>query len=276
VRALRHETVLVAVTCPLNQVHLDPVRFYDGQMAGHNERNIEEDSAPTAEDLQVAQGIFEALFRSYIEDGSIAIEGRDPSDIIMEFRAEVAKIVSGETELRGVRDHRDTLLAAARAEAEKRRDEIAIILYATWIEHSINGMLALAFERKGHAENVINPLMRELRLHTKASALWKLAGLRDIGADNLRLLGQVIEFRNSLVHYKWPAHDISLLEQRSLQLRDIVVRVEELIGTLFSIETDTFWIGRETEIIGHFREDAARRRRDLAQHSCEATDEPDS
>ncbi len=219
-------------------------------MADSNEKYTD------AYNKRLLHNIGEMGFRTLIEDGSIEIAGRDPVDIVEEYKAIILK---GGIEWRGIRDHRDTLLTRARAEAEERHDEVAVILYATWMEHSINGILVLAFEREGHTAEVVTPLIRELRLQTKASALWRIAGLRDIGEENLTFLGQVSEFRNSLVHYKWQAHDLDLLHQRSVQLRSIIERVEELVDVLLSIETDTFWDGRETEIIEYFREDSARR-----------------
>jgi hypothetical protein len=202
-----------------------------------------------------ARELFEVVFRSYIENGAIEIGTRSADEIIGEFREVISDdVAQPDFEWRPIFDHRAKLLERAAAEATDGDANIAATLYATWLEHFVNGILALTFLRRGYNESTITPLLRELRLPTKASALWEIAGLHPIGDQNLRLIEQLLAFRNSFVHYKWkvvPEAD----EKRSRdQLRSTLSQMDAFTELLLRIESEELWSGREDEIIQRFRE----------------------
>jgi hypothetical protein len=210
--------------------------------------------------LWVVQGVVEVIFRGLVEDGTIEIGNRSIAEILEDYKRMADEIIDdGGEALRGVVDYRKSLLERARAEAEEAHDEMAVTLYAMWIEHFINGMLTRAFERKDYEMKVVMPLLRELRLQTKASALWAIAGLPVIDKESMRLIDQIIQFRNAFVHYKWLTYDDLVFHARDGQLRAIVEQSDGLISTLLAIESATFWNGRDNEIIECLREDVARR-----------------
>jgi len=214
------------------------------------------DPSHEAIDPQLIQDLFEVLLRAYVEDGTLEIEGKTSAEIITEFYGMLTRRMSANAadfDLLVATDHRDDLLRHARAAADAGDDWIAATLYAISFEHLINAIITRAFERKNYGNDVVIPLIRELRLQTKVSALWVLAGLPILSEDHQKLLGQLIEFRNSFVHYKWVASQPDADAIRDRQVKAIVERAEELVTALSSIVAATFWDDRETEIITRLR-----------------------
>lgn len=190
----------------------------------------------------------------------IEIEGKTPAEIFTEFEGLVNPSSGNARELVGVRDYREDLLTRAKAEADAGNSWIAITLYAILIEHMINATLERVFDRRKYDTEVIKPLLRELRLQTKTTALRAIAGLPPISQDDLKLLDQIIQFRNSFVHYKW----ISYVEEdkereRDRQLNDIAERAEGLVSTLQAMDSTAFWNDRESEIIEYIHQEVERR-----------------
>ncbi|WP_133061622.1 hypothetical protein [Streptosporangium minutum] len=198
----------------------------------------------------------ELIFRSYVEDGSIEVSDRAPEDIMEDFHEILRGIVSaseGErTEFWPSFDHRETLRQRAAQEAANGDDRIAITLYATWVEHFVNGMLSQAFQRKGYSTKFILPLLRELRLPTKATVLWELAGLPALDEENLKLLDHAINLRNAFVHYKWsPSSEVDS-DREIGRLKGVVVRMNGLVADFSAVESAVIWRGREEEILGFY------------------------
>ena len=211
--------------------------------------------------LHRVQQMYETFFRAFVENGEIEIGDRSPEQIFEQFYSLIDEFIASEgAGLRTAVDYRETVLDRARAEAGEAHYYLAATLYAIWAEHSINGLLLRAFERKGHSAEVSTPLLRELRLSTKASALWGIAGLPTIPSDSLRLLDRIIQYRNSFVHYKWILYEELADMQLSEELRDIVAQAESLVSDLLAAESSAFWSGRDRELIGRLSEDIRQAR----------------
>src|SRR5215472_16797378 len=200
---------------------------------------------------RLAQALVENIFRALIEDGEIEIRNKSTGEIVEEYLGKIDDIIRGEHGLNYIGDHTETLLDRAQAEAEAEHYNLAITFYAIWIEHFINGVLIRALERAGHDRKVGSQLIRELRLATKATALWAIAGLPAIPDTCLKLLDKIVEFRNAFIHYKWPSHDEPLDERQTMQLKDTVAQAPSLVSDLLSIQSQAFWNGREQELIDH-------------------------
>jgi hypothetical protein len=225
---------------------------YDGIMPDmHDERK-----AP----LDIVTGALEVIFRTVVEDGEIEIGDRSPQDIFQQFESIAGEIVEGGGGfLRTAIDHRDSLLDRAKDEAAVGHGEMAATLYAIWIEHFVNGVLTRAFERMGYGDDVIIPLIKELRLPTKTTALWELAGLPALSNDDLRAMNRIIEFRNSFVHYKWSAHEERVVSERRAQIKTAVDEAQRFVSALQAVESSAFWNGRDHELIDMFRESIKKR-----------------
>jgi hypothetical protein len=141
------------------------------------------------------------------------------------------------------------LLERARAEAAENRREIAITLYATWLEHFINGLLALVLDRRGLPPATTKSLLRELRLPTKASALWQVVGLPPLDESDIRLVEHVGNLRNAFVHYKWQAASEQAHDAQDRLIQGAIDDLEGLIARLIEVEHRDLWHGRRDELL---------------------------
>ncbi len=207
--------------------------------------------------------ILEYVFRSYVEDGSIEINEKPSEQIINEYKSITQELIAGEVELRHTSDHRQHLLERAEAEAGSGSAEIAVTLYALWIEHTVNGNLIYGLQRKGYDLETINPLIRELRLRTKITALWHIAGFEPLAGEDVALIDQISGARNAFVHYKWPGNAELAYESAKEQLKNIVDRSRGLETVFSSRENALFWNGRKDEILNFYREDIKRHAREV-------------
>jgi hypothetical protein len=205
--------------------------------------------------------IAEAIFRSFIEDGSIIIGDQPPDEIILEYKAHLAMMLAEDTELHHVPDHRSTLWRRAENEYDNGDPQIAVTLYALWIEHVVNGNLMAGFQRKGYDPDVINLLIRRLNIEEKTTKLWRAAGFEPLSSADASLISQIMEARNAFVHYKWRGYDETSDRSRREQLITLLERAR-VLGDVFHLrENSLLWNGREDEIINFHREDLRRHAR---------------
>jgi len=202
--------------------------------------------------------IVEALFRSFIEDGSIVIEDQSPDEIILEYKAHLAIMIAEGTELHHVPDHRSTLWQHAESECDNGNPEIALTLYALWIEHVVNGNLTAGFQRKGYDPDVINLLIRRLNIDEKITKLWRAAGFEPLSNADTSLISRIMETRNAFVHYKWKGYDETTDQSHREQLNALLERAHALHDVFRSRENLLLWNGREDEIMNFHREDIKR------------------
>jgi hypothetical protein len=141
----------------------------------------------------------------------------------------------------------------AASEASDGNRYAAVTLYVIWAEHFINGLLGLQFARLGYDQGIIKPLLRELKLITKASALWQTAKLPLLPEEHLKSLDRAIELRNYFVHYKWTTVRPEDYGHEKARLTESVSRMEEVVTFLTELETRELWCGRENEITACLR-----------------------
>jgi hypothetical protein len=220
--------------------------------------------------------IMECVFRSFIEDGSIIIEGQSPDEIILEYKALTAHMLVTEAELRHTPDHRSVLWRRAKDEYVNGSPEIAITFYALWIEHEVNGDLVAGLQRKGYGLDIINPLIRELKLKTKITALWHIAGFEPLSDADISLIDQVSQARNAFVHYKWSGYNEAAGRSNREQLIRLLERTQGLQAVFNSRESSLLWNGREDEIINFYREDLRRHAEEVGPFTFTSPDREDS
>jgi len=205
----------------------------------------------------IVRQLFLSIFRSMVEDGAIEIGDRSAADIIADFKR-LAKPdpaqypEADEYEWMPQIDYRETILKKAREEAEGGENLISLMHYSTWFEHFINGMLSTAFTRRGIPEKQGKLLLRELRIPTKATALWLLLDLPAIEGEVLVTIDQVAAVRNGFVHYKWNA----MSEAESVRIQatnsELAERASAAVEHLLHLDSITHWFGREEELVHAF------------------------
>jgi hypothetical protein len=113
-----------------------------------------------------------------------------------------------------------------------------IILYATWVEHWLNGiLLTRALARKVPYEQA-QGLLREASARAKYSWVWTLLDLPPLSLEDLLSLQRLSDTRNQYVQYKWPFQPPEGVEIPDARLRAILEEAEPLCRRLVDYDLD--------------------------------------
>jgi hypothetical protein len=217
------------------------------------------DESLSFDESEFAYGLIEGIFRHAVHNGSTIIDDRPSETIVLEFLYYLRSTIDsfkepGASAKYGfVTNFLEDILSRAMTDAESGNDELAVSSYATWLEHFFNWALTGALRRKGYSAEYITPLIRELRLRTKAFSLWKIADLPPIDQPDLNLIDSIVSHRNSFLHYKWIERDPDDDAELDKQLHLIVSKASPLIERLLALESSAVWFGRENELIHALR-----------------------
>ena len=122
-------------------------------------------------------------------------------------------------------DYTDSLLARARALRRRRDWQLACVFYALWVEHKINQWISDLARRRSMPTADIDAMIHETQHRAKLSWLLRLLDAPVIGEEHRKSIQQLMDRRNSFVHYKWRQY--SLKERR--ELTDVVNQFEETV-----------------------------------------------
>ena len=134
-----------------------------------------------------------------------------------------------------ITDHRESILREARKFSKVKKSELALLLYATWIEHFVNSLVEGASRKKGLQQDEIPDLIRDIPLKGKISWLLRLLELPPMALSKRKQIDQPTQTRNSFVHYKWRPKN---LDDRSdtEQLERLVEATEGVVTYLKGYE----------------------------------------
>jgi len=113
----------------------------------------------------------------------------------------------------------EEILEQARNFAENERYEFASMFYVTWIEHTLNSLIAdeLRFQRKRYDE--IQSTIRNSTLKKKMTTVWisVFGASLELPTELVQRVLSLADVRNEFAHYKWRASRA----QDPLELRDL-------------------------------------------------------
>lgn len=211
-----------------------------------------------SERAEVAKGLLTAIFVESIESGRIVVQDRPAAEVVADFERDCKEFVHSpefeEYDFPIATTHDATLKQVAMDQAASGNAEVAIVLYAVAIEHSVNLLVLTALERNGSTSENILRLLRETRLETKVTSLWALAGLPSIGDEYRRYMEQVSSERNAFVHYKWPSVRENQRQQSRTRLEQALTKAVIILDRLDELADEAFWCGRKQELLAFFEE----------------------
>lgn len=218
-------------------------------------------SAKASEFVQLAITLLEAAFTGAVEFGHVKVGSASAEDIVVDVLSHLGgwsldsqgDASSNSPHFRTVLDHRDDLFENARRAAADGDDSVAIVLYATWFEHSINALLIVALRRTAIPDSLISLIVKKFNWREKISQLWPIVDLEPLSPENLKTANHVMDMRNEFVHYKWKAGDEKAINDHVAMLRERVRQVDALQSGLTQISEDFLWDGRREEILAAFR-----------------------
>ncbi len=172
--------------------------------------------------------------------GSFSLD--HPSDealvaaLISHFRArhQYADAADGKIVL----DYSRDLRAQARELAAAGQLVAPIILYATWVEHWLNGVLLTRLLTRKVPYEQAQGLLREASARAKYSWVWTLLDLPPLSREDLLRLQRLSDTRNQYVHHKWPFQPTEAVEKSDARLHAILEEAEPLCGRLIDYDLD--------------------------------------
>ena len=100
-------------------------------------------------------------------------------------------------------NYTDALLNEALDAVEHENALIAIIFYATWCEHWINGVITTLARRQGQSDAAIKKLIRKHNLFEKYTKVLDDLGIPRFDESIRDTLLTLAKQRNDFIHYKW-------------------------------------------------------------------------
>ncbi len=147
----------------------------------------------------IAKNAIPEMINSLHRDGVITDEELNDRGIVMrKVRKQLGKV-----HFDIVVDHRKTLLMYAEEANKAENQELAIALYATCVEHSLNRIIHTECINKKIDSKTKTDILRTVNLMGKCTWLISLLGLPKIKEDYVKMIQQISEQRNSYFHYKW-------------------------------------------------------------------------
>ena len=193
--------------------------------------------ATDSESEALAVQIFQRqCLSALIQRGDIDPTGKSDAELHDDFNRWILRLPPDITFLFTV-DHRAKLLHLARRFREKDESYIACLLFATWTEPWINGVIATQCHRNGVSEKDKASLIRSVQRAGKLSwfpAILKMPKLNDA---HVKRMTAVAEFRNGFVHYKWKGLDEADEANQDDQARCLTREYESTVKYLHAYES---------------------------------------
>jgi hypothetical protein len=190
--------------------------------------------------------VIRTVIESAVRYGDIQLEGRTDEaikkDIHEYIRARLAEpnIFGSPAQY----DYQSELINEAGRDERMGDFNLALMFYATWFEHWLNGMFVarepmVALER----EEIIR-LIRETDLASKTGHIWQLLFGEKLPGDVVQTILKVAEARNAFVHYSWAPY-LSEAEESSerRELQNLARRAAAAVTQLSAIEDKIAFAG---------------------------------
>lgn len=100
-------------------------------------------------------------------------------------------------------DHRKTLQEKARTLSSTGDHELAVVVYAMFFEHSINGVIASVLAKRKISRKTKNEILRSANFKAKFTWVLELLNLPKFNEQHLRFILKLADQRNAFTHYKF-------------------------------------------------------------------------
>jgi len=170
--------------------------------------------------------------------GAFGLEHETDEALLIAFMAHFQAEFIDDQDVHLVLDYSWGIREQARALAAQGRLVEPIILFATWVEHWLNGALLTRSLKHGLGYDHAQQLLRESTLKAKYTWIWALLELPPLLPDTLARLQRLSDTRNQYVHYKWPAQPAEAVDVPDARLVAIVDDAEPLCRLLVDYELD--------------------------------------
>ena len=104
-------------------------------------------------------------------------------------------------------DYRGKLLSHARVFFRSKEYHLSCLMYATWTEHWINGIIATRCDVLRIPDKERKDIIRKTSLEGKCTWVFRLLGVKPLPKVHCEKIRVMADHRNAFVHYKWIGQD---------------------------------------------------------------------
>jgi len=147
-----------------------------------------------------------------------------PDDQVWEQIRRAARLLPDDFD--AVTDHTPNLLSKARLFAKSHDYAMAVLMYATWVEHLINDILILLSSKRKMRTSEVTTMLKEANLRAKSTWLLAVLGGKALSPKTVKRIQALADARNSFIHYKWsqPGNSAKEAQRKALGEAESVVR----------------------------------------------------
>lgn len=126
-------------------------------------------------------------------------------------------------------DYRNRLRIAIGQVVYPEHPIAALILYATWFEHTLNGIVIRQGLLRGLNAEQVEAMVKVSSMAAKLDWLPKVLGLPGFEGSHHQRVLQVSEVRNQYLHYKWKGYKPEESERQKQRLRGTVADLDATV-----------------------------------------------
>ncbi len=207
-------------------------------------------SSPISKEIeQIGRELIAMVYEALLADGQINPDGKTEEQIMAKVR-EAALKWSKDRPMMWSTDFRQDLLNRARSFKRRRNNHDAILYYATWFEHWINGVLLRGLRSLDERESY--QMIRDVGLRGKFSWLLALVHEKRIPQRHVKTVLHVCDLRNEFVHHKYKLADIDS-DDEDKQLKCAQRSAEKTVRYLQRFEEQHFFRGSARTLLRKLR-----------------------
>jgi hypothetical protein len=197
----------------------------------------------------LADGLIQSLSAQLVANGTIDPSGMSEQEFKIAALTELKQLLQEEVEFRFVLNHKSSVLKEARHFAQEAKGEFAIMFYATWIEHWLNGMYVWKLERLGKPGEYILERLQRRSIKQKVTTEWTSAFGENFDSAWKKSILEIAAHRNAFVHYKWQVEDDDdAFSESKAKVQELLAKAEMLVSQLSAKEHRMVYAGS-----AHFR-----------------------
>jgi hypothetical protein len=154
----------------------------------------------SAIDPKLASQLADGVIKSFFAHGDLTEADLDLPDI--EFYDKFLGILK-RSKLGLIADHRENILSQAEIFLTNKNYDYAKVFYATFFEHSLNGLIENECQKRKIPEKTKTDIIRSVDIHGKLTWLPLLIGHKQINEKYIGIIKKLADDRNAFIHYKW-------------------------------------------------------------------------
>jgi len=193
---------------------------------------------------RLARKLVESVLSSAVAYGHVSVKGKSVKKTMEEFRKYLTIKRIRSLPLLFAIDHTSTLRTLGREFLKKGQLWIAVVMYATWVEHTLNLLVSIGVHRRGFSDVTVKQIIRDVSISAKLSWLLPVLGFRRLHPRHGETLRAVAEKRNEFLHYKWPYR----ANHSDAEIKSLLTQADKALQYLAQYKSRQTLQGRKSHI----------------------------